>query len=234
MRTRTKVWICTAVVVTASALLGIALSVFLHRREEPFAWLKEVNVDGGFRRNETGLYFGVAPGLKHSSAESAWAKSATTVCADVGIPLDPTQSNGTCFAMYAITATPKDRSVDKWWELDMEFKGNTPGYVWINWFVAGVQDDKVQHHFPYAPGSKTFCLGWDLAQKHATWTADGVLLHSIDLDDTWTTPMKFVASHWTNTFATAAERPGLDMWMGRYTDVPLVAAITNVYVVPVG
>jgi hypothetical protein len=221
--------IVIAAVVIISVLIGVGMSLVFNIHDPRYAWLKEVNVRGGFHRNASGLHFGVAPGLAHSSAESTWKKHVAKVCADVILPVPP--ANGTCFALYAITNTPTNRDEEEWWELDLEFKGNTPGYAWINWFVAGVQDTTVQHLFAYPEGSKNFCMEWSLPELKALWTVDGQVLYRLDLDETWTMPMKFVVSHWSNNMESAVSRPGLDEWMGRFVaEEQIFAAIVNVTV----
>jgi hypothetical protein len=105
--------------------------------------------------------------------------------------------SGNVFAMYLTSKEPKDRSTEKWDELDFEFTGRSPTTVWTNVFHDGSdsgQGQDIALGFNSDEKEARYCIDWEIGNQ-AEWSVDGKSIRTISLEG-WTKRMHATFSFW--------------------------------------
>ena len=199
----------------------------------PYPWLQVTSGGDLIHFAANSIDFGIRAPFAGSQMQSSWTAYSALVCATIATNVGRRNASGSIFAMYAITQHPVDRRLDKWWELDIELLGRTPGALWVNTYTAGVPDPIKQPdgtRFVPLPASAQhtdehrYCLDWDT--RNAAWTVDGVEVANRALDRSFgTQALRLYFSYWAGNDL----KPGLAQWAGgNGVQEDLVAVVKDV------
>jgi len=184
----------------------------------PYPWLQITSGGDLIDFGNNSIEFGIRAPFAGSQMRSSWTAYSARVCATIATNVGLRNATASIFAMYAITQHPKDRKLDKWWELDIELLGRAPDALWVNMFTAGVPDAIIQpdgtRFIPLPANARhtdehRYCLDWDT--RRASWTVDGVEVANRTLDRSFSThALRLYFTYWAGNDQT----PGLAQWAG--------------------